>query len=462
MTRAPHYAYYVPSENIEQDRIREVLHAIGLDQAWVRILPAEAKYEDHSLIQIEIYDLAEGVPIFAEEIGPTLSQAAGLSLVVGIDESDDEAALMLCQNGEQAFAWAGSQQEFEARDEEGTELKGPEGFRHVFKDLIGHTFEGFLEACPRNDEAREVADEHTDLLLRGRFMGLPEGFPRIADLFLFHEEDDDEDEAADGDNKNEAEQDRVALVLLDLRLTEVLWKESTAQEVSKFLEAIEPLKGKVLGPLARDLEEAKDWVRTQPPARPLEQAPAPDLTTFEVLAMATALSFSGGTSTQRFDERLLPLLSLGDSQISGSIIKDSLNDIEHLGILSAMAEVLPYSVPEGELLECFADEELRPLADWAVKGNHYEGSLLRVDIKRVAELLQELDVDTLRAKAEAFGRAWFEVSPGSVTSYEAWQAVRPQDKEEWDRLLIQVGELRLVLSLLGVNNLEPALLFYGT
>lgn len=461
MTRSPHYAYYVPSENIEQDTIREVLHGIGLDQAWVRILPAEARYEDHPLIQIEIYDLSEGVPIFAEEIGPKLSQAAALSLVVGIDESDDEAALMLCQNGEQAFAWAGSQEEFQAEDDEGNELKGAEGFRHVFKELIGHGFEDFLAACPRNDEAREVADEHTDLLLRGRFMGLPEGFPRIGDLFIFHQEDELDDDEREGDHDDD-EQDQVALVLLDLRLTQVLWTESTAQEVSQFLQAIEPIKGKVLGPLAGDLEAAKEWVASQPPSRPLEQAPHPDLTTYEVLAMATALAFTGGTSTQRFDERLLPLLSLGEGQITGSIVKDSLEDIEELGVLSAMAEVLPYSVPEGELLECFADEELRPLADWAVQGNQYEGSLLRVDIQRVAELLQQFDVDTLKAKAEAFGRAWFEAAPGSVTSYDAWQAVRPQDEADWDRLLIQVGELRLVISLLSVNNLQPALLFYGT
>ncbi|MCK5798551.1 MAG: hypothetical protein KAI47_15270 [Deltaproteobacteria bacterium] len=469
MSRPPHYAYYVPAAHIEVDRIREILHGLGLDQAWVRLVPTEARFEEHELLQLEVYDLTSGAPIFAEEIGPALAHDAGLAVIIGLDEEDNEAALLVSTADEEIIHWAGQFDEFEATDDEENEHTGKEGYLTVFEHIVGHPLSDFIDAESISVTAADVADGDTDLLLRGRFMGLPKNLPRVPEIFGFHEEDDEDEEDEDrndddgdrDDNKAEEETDRVALVLVDLRLTEFLWRESPAQEVGQFLAAIEPHKGHVLGPLADGLGDANTWIAQQPPTRPLAQSKHPDLVTYEVLVMASALGYAAGTSVHRLDERLLPLLHLREGAISVELLKDSLDDIDDLGVLSAMAEVLPYTVPEGELLECFDDDELSPLAAWAVHGDAYEGALLRLDAKRLIEDLATFDPEPLKKRAERFLRAWFEADPKSTTSFETWRATRTQDDDEWTRFETQLDELRLVLSLLQTNALEPALVFYG-
>lgn len=487
MSRPPHYAYYVLADQVSIEQVHELLHGLRLDEAWVRVIETTARYEEHPLLQVELYDLDEGLPIYADEIGPTLSAESRVAFSVGFHEEDGEAALGLFASGEVAFMWAGQLTDFEAEEEEGgAKHLGEAGFRAVFTDLIGHPLEDFLDAATVDPEVAEVADEHTDLLLRGRFMGLPAGLPREIQLFRFHQADEDEDEDDDDDDDDdglvaddngdvigvlpddddddddEEAEDHVALVLFDLRLAEHLWKEAPAQEVGQFLEAIEPLKAKVLGPVTEALEGARQWVATQPPERPLALSRQPDLATFEVLAMASALAYYAGTPVERFDEQFLPLLAMTQGNPpSAEAVRDSLDEIEELGVLSAMAEVLPYSVPEGALLECFDDDEVKPLAAWAAEGDEYEGSIFLVDLERLISNLAAFDVEQLRARAEAFLRVWFEVAPGGFDAFDSWRAEREIDEFEWDVFQAELDELRHVLSLLGRNSLQPALVFYG-
>lgn len=462
MPRHPHYAFYILLESVELNQVQELIQTLGLNEAWIRITPSkDARYQEYDLLQIEIYDLEQGVPLFAEELAPALAELSEIVITFGFHEEESEAALMIFANQEPIVIWAGDLDEFEAEetsDDETAEpniLRGKEGFAQIFEELIGHSYERFLNASSNNPEAAHKADTNTDLLLRGRYIGIPEGMPRIYDLFSFHQDPLSEE------NDNE---DFVALALLDKQFYTALWEQATTEDVLGFLEAIESTSPRLLGPLKAELSHVRKWIREQPSDKPLASSAKKDLTTYEILAIGSALAFSAGMSVERFDERLLPLLSLSrdeTSKIQKSAIIESLADIEDLGVLSAMTEVLPYHVPEGELLECFDDDEIAPLADWAKKGDEYEGSIFLLNAKRLSETLSSFEHEKLAAISEEFLKIWHQAAE-SKSDFETWKNERKAlDDADWQRFNRDINELGCVLSLLSVNHLQPALIFYG-
>jgi hypothetical protein len=460
--KEPHYAFYVLAEELEPPKIREILHALHLDQVWIRIVETGARYEDCALWQIEIFDVTHGQPVFDENIGKGLSSDERTALIVGIDPEEDEVACGLYLDGEEAFVFAGSVDEFEARDEEtGQEYKGKDGFYEFFKVLTEASFDDFIKDPAVQPEARELADDSTALLLRGRVMRVPEGAERDEDVCIFHDvqqwQDEDENPVVEG----EPDSDRVALVMLDPDLMRFLWDEAPAAQVATFLEAIAPVAPKVLGPLAGALDEAQKLVAQRPQDAPLGSANAPDLLCYEVISLATALGYLAGDSVAFYAERLLPLLSIGPDPASSAIIKDSVDEIADLPIYAAMTEVMPYSVPESELMECIADEELAPLAPWALRDGTYEGSLFLLDTRRLEQLLDEFSPEGLDRLADAFMQSWQPLARPELT-IEAWKEERAElDGHERLHVGLLMAELAYLLALKRYNDLQPALLFYS-
>jgi hypothetical protein len=138
-------------------------------------------------------------------------------------------------------------------------------------------------------------------------------------------------------------------------------------------------------------------------------------------------------------------------------VRESLEEIQDLDTLRAMVEVLPYSAPEGELLECFADEELTPLARWAERDGVYEGSLFLLDTTRLAELVERFDAPAFSRRIEQFRRVWADVLPPG----NQWHAGEADlDEQELELFQDRLFELRALLALAQGNRLQPAVFFY--
>jgi hypothetical protein len=403
---------------------------------------------------IQLFDLTSGSPINVPGLGQQLSADGRTALLVAASDLPDQeqsAGLEVFFDGQIRFCWSGELESFEVK-QSGTWCTGREGFLSAFSELTKLRWQDLLADAEEAGSVAEQADENTDLALRGRILGLPAGMPRRPELFFFHYVDDEEeteDLEPDGD-------DRMALVLLDSRLSSFLWEEAPASHVAEFLQALRSVQGGVLGPLSHALPRAIENVEAHDQDRPLAGSDEPDLLVYELLSMASAAAFLTGDTLDYYDQCFFPLLSLSDSPLSAEALEAGLEEIEGLDLLQAMTEVLPYSVPEGELLESFADEELAPLARWAVVDGEYEGSLFLLDHRRLWEQVQRFDPERFAQRVEAFESVWTELSPPEDPEQQ-----RALDEQELARFFHRFGELQLLLILCEVNELQPALFFYG-
>jgi hypothetical protein len=469
------YAYFVDAEEQSPDAVRGSLARLQLSETWLRLV--ELSVADRRLLMLELFDLETGAPVDVPGLGQELSGDDRWAVFVAEDPSDQGGAFEVYRAGEQRFAWGGRWEEF---DDEASGAGRP-GFLRAFTALTGLEWAVLAAAAAEPGRFAEVADDRTELLLRGRILGIPEGMPRYPELFKLHyideiewegdeegdeesEEDGEEDEALQGDEEDEGEgedgagDERLLLLLLDPELGRYLWEEAPAAHVTSFLKAIEPVRGAVLGPLAHALPDVITMVQAQKPDRPLAESPLRELVVFELLSVATAVGYLAGDTVEYYDQRFFPLLNLVDGAVAPEAVRSSLDEIREMDVLGAMVEVLPYSAPEGELLESFADEELGPPAAWAEREGVYEGSLFHLNTTRLRDRVAAFDGDRLARRVEEFRRVWADVLPPG----NEWHAGEEDlDEVELARFEHVLNELRLLLALADVNDLQPAVLFYG-
>jgi hypothetical protein len=470
------YSYFVLANEHTPQSIEICLRESMLSGVWVRlrrITPAAGP----ELLMLELFEVESGAPVDVEGLGQRLSAEGRTALFAAVDPTDRGAAFELCRAGEQQHVWSGELESFDLTVE-GEQHLGREGFLQAFAALTGVAWDALVEAASAAPREAEVANGQANLLLlRGRVLLIPEGMPMRPELFRLHyaEEEwetapangvmgeDSEEEYDDQDEEDEADEaspdeSRLMLVLLDARLCRHLWEEAPASGVASFLKAVEPARAAVLGPLAHTLPDVIGIVEAQPPDRALAGSQARELLVYEVVSMATAVGFVAGDTVAFYDELLFPLLNLTEQPVSPEAVRASLEEIQGMGVLSAMVEVLPYAAPEGELLESFADDELAPLAEWAAEDDLYEGSLFLLDARRLWERVLAFDLERLMARVQRFREIWADVVPDEVKEV-GWD-------EELDELeLFRVGrrleELQLLLALAQANDLQPAILFYG-
>lgn len=477
----PLYAYFVPVDAHDEESLQRAILSTHLDECWMRVCPLDI---GQGYTMLELTDLESGAGLTVEGLGEALSSdGRRVYRVLDGDPEQQSAAFEVFEDGERAFAWAGHFDSFDVNVDGLGRRMYREGFDEAFAALVGVPWDEIVPAAregqspmmemvpleadedaePGEDEdeglALELADEHTDLVLRGRLMGIPEGMPRMPQLFRFHDVSQlEDDEAVPTHDEEDEDDEHMALVLLDPGVTNLMWAEAPAGEALRFLEAMGPLQAKVLGPLAHAMPEVLEAVRQHDLERPLAAAEQRDLLVYEVLSMASATVFATGASVADHDERFLPLLSLSPIEPPDEALRASLAEISGRGVLSAMAEVLPYSVPEGEMLDCFADGELSPLAPWAVgEDGVYEGSLFHVDLERLARLVVDFEPEPFLARVRGFLERWNGML--GVDGFDE-QLMALHDLElMWFQQRLQ--ELQLVLALADVNRLRPALLFYS-
>jgi hypothetical protein len=457
----PLFAYYTPTTEHTTESIQETLLRTQLDECWMRIRPTEhASRNGDPLLMLQMYDLRTGAPANVPDVGEMLSAEGRTAFLVGAaDPEAESAAFEIYRDGETAFSWAGELEGFDAQLPNGQRYSGRDDFFRAFAELAGVGWQQLLDDAGQAGAVEEEADINTDLLLRGRVVGLPAGIPRRPEVFFFHYAEQVEEGAeAEAEAEEDEPGDRMALALLDLRLVEHLWNEAPAEAVLSFLKALESVQGAVLGPLAHALPRAIAYVEEQDLTQPMAAVAQRELIVYELLAMASSAAFQTGDTVDYFDQCFLPLLSLTDDPVNEAAVRASLDEIQGLDVLHAMAEVLPYHVPEGELLESLDDSELAPLVDWALGDDgEYEGSLFLLDLKRLSGLVQRFDSDAFSERIEAFLSAWTATRAQSEEPEEH----RAQDEMELARFSHHFEELQILLALCEANQLQPALFFYG-
>jgi hypothetical protein len=465
----PIHAFYLRSDQHTRETIRDILLELHLDQLWLRVSTLEGvRWGGVPVIQLELYHLREGMPVLPEALGAALAYKERSALRLSIDSTRTTVGYELFQDGKPGPVWAGNIETFgqdpSERKKKGA-AEGPAAFIEMFTSELGLDLAALLDADPVTEQAAQRALKGTEALVRGRFVQLVPGMGRWAELFTFHDRHDDEERAetdTDADTDTGTDEEHVALVALDLKQAERLWRRSPASMVYQFLRLVEPIRRSVLGPLASVLPEVLTIVQNHPPEAPLAAAEDPDPTVFEVLAMATALVYMVGDRISYHDDRFFPLLSLAEGAIPRGALQDSVDEIAPLGLLTAMTEVLPYKVPEGQMIEAIADEELAPLAPWAVREDSYEGAIFLLDATRLGALVEAFDIERFKERAHEFRAAWCAVADPDGGSVEEWATPREErDTEEMDRFEDTFVELQHTLALASLNGLTPALVFYS-
>ena len=472
------YAYFVEAEQHTPDSIRLCLGQLELDSVWLRIHPLQLPAR--SLLMLELFDLESGGPLDVPRLGQLLSAEGRRAFLAAVDPTDRGAAFEAFRDGAELLAFSGEWDSYHS-EEHG---EGREGFARMVLALSELDWGELVAAAARAPRFLDEADDHTEVFIRGRLVGIPEGMPRQAALFGLHygDADDDADETDEGDETDEAaaaEDDtgaddagadeaedgdeeepdgegQMMLMLLDPELSRFLWEEAPAAQVSAFLQALEPVRGAVLGPLAHALPDVIHMVQAQLPDRPLGRSPLRELLVYEVLSMATGVGYLAGDAVEYYDRLFFPLINLIDGPIVDAL-RASLEEIRDMGLLQAMVEVLPYSAPEGELLESFGDEELTPLASWAEEDDVYEGALFLLDDVRLRRQMERFDVQRLTERVQQFRQAWADLLPPG-NQWHAGEA--DSDQADLERFGRRVRELRQLLALAEVNRLQPAVLFY--
>ncbi|MCA9664789.1 MAG: hypothetical protein KC503_04350 [Myxococcales bacterium] len=487
------HAFFVTTDDsADPTPVFESLGRVMLDLIWLRVNPSELVLRGQNTLRVDLFDLESGQPALTGELTRELSVGGRFALRVTSD--GDATSYELCEDGKELRAGHGPANEVaETLAEHDLEwsvlaqaaaIEGPE---IEIVDEDGNPAEP-PEGTVAPDYS-DIAGPGTGVLVRGRLLALPVGAPRWPELFHFHtrldnpdDDDDDEtdetdelaeqldriddhvdydDEDDDDDDDEEPDEDQLALVLLDRERADELWALPVS-EVRSFLELIRPMARRVLGPLAHALhDEVLPKLAKAPADAIVSELDHDDATLYEVLSMATAVAYVIGDDLSYYDECFFPLLCMRGSEVSERAVADGLEDIEGAGVLAALTEVLPYSVPDGSMLESFDDREIAPLAHWAVKDDSYEGSLFLLDVERLEKQLVDFDAGAFSQRVERFHAAWH-AAQNDGESLDEWLEGRVEiDRDELEMFTETIAELQLVLQLAAINELTPALLFYG-
>lgn len=418
---------------------------------WVRLAPLVK----HGVQQLEILDGQSGLPSVAPDLVSALSRGDGKAMFLHVNHQAKQVLLHAFEDGVEVATYSGEPNE--AFDQELQRLLGCS-----VDDLVADddgTRLGFGQAASR-----------TAALVRGRLLLVPAGTPTGLGSFGFHDRGHDLRRPGEGDaddDEDERDNTRVAFFAYDHDLITRAWKELPGKQLAQVISSA-PVE--VLGPLFPLRDETAKVLEAlgDEPAGKLVRHSLVHVRAFEMLALAHAGIYAGGDALSYLDERLLPLLSIGDAT---PVIddEDEAQELEQQpSILSAMVEVLPFPKPPGgygQILEQLGPAELTALAPWAKAGQEYEGVIFRVVPDRMLELVRSLDGNKLAARLDGFGRALFEAGPGKGQGDEAYQAwfnkVQERSGPDLERFLTGWAELRIALEVTSLNQMALGLIVYG-
>ena len=402
----------------------------------LRIAPLSAL----NLTQVEVCDVADGLPNEDPGLIAALSEK-GPATFVHVNHEASQAIVHGFDAGVAGEGFMGK--------------PGPE-FEQKLMARLGCTLQQLHELDDQTRAGIGIIASRTAALLPGRSIALPVGMPSALGSFAFH------DQAAE----HKAESERCTFFAFDKPLVDAL-SSTPGSELASIIENAskardgggDPSTVEVVAALrALGARTLKD---TELSTRPLLVRAA------EMLVLGSGRIFAGGDRATYWDERVLPLLSLEDTE---PVVDD--DDLEALdesaSVLHALVEVVPFAAPPGgpgEVLEGIGNIELSPLLPALAVEGTYSGSVLRLDAERLKAAVRRLDGERLSTAAAKLERAWFQRKTGEAPEGEVFQAFRTQRGEagqaDIDRVLRHLSELRIVLEVAEVNDLEVALAFYG-
>lgn len=424
----------------------------GQSTSWIRLVPLE-KVDIH---QLEVLDGASGLPAVSPVLLNGLTQGGNKAMFLHVNQQAKQVLMHAFEDGIEVASYSGEpNEEFEAQ----------------LRELIGHSVD---ELVAQDDGTRVgfgQAASRTAAIVRGRLVLAPTGTPTGLSSFTFHDrgydraEEGSQVQLTDADEDEEADTTRGAFFAFDGGVIAQAFSELPGQQLSQVIASAQP---EVLGPLIelRDAT-AKQLQTVQNPPGQVKDHPAWHTSAFELLALAHAGVFAGGDTVKFIDQKLLPILAMGDA--APIIDSDDAEELDELpSILDAMIEVLPCPKPPGgygALLENIGPDELGALVPWAKPGQAYDGSVFLVKADRLLGLVRGFDAQKLAGRLDKFCRALYTAKGGSVDdekAYLEWRAGWEQrSAKDIERLLLSWAELRVVLELAVVNQMNIGLVVYG-
>ena len=184
------HAYFVQPDQWDHPTLCQALHDLALDELWFRILDGPENSKGDSLLQLELYDLEDGNPIFVEQLLFALSVDGKMAMHLSVDSEAGMVALQCFVSQTPQIRWSGEPAAFRSEnvDPPGERLypRGENGLDQMLLEEMQVSFSE-LHTMQVSEAACDVADEYTALLLRGRIIKPPVGHLRNADLHAFHE-----------------------------------------------------------------------------------------------------------------------------------------------------------------------------------------------------------------------------------------------------------------------------------
>jgi hypothetical protein len=400
-----------------------------------------APLPDLGLVQVEVADVSDGLPTEDPELVAALS-ARGSATFLHVNHEAKQAILHGFDKGTGLEGFVGE--------------PGPE-FAKQLQTRLGCDLDTLHGADDQSRAGIGVVASRTAALLPGRSIALPIGMPSSLGSFQFHDR---------GIGKGE-QAERIAFFAFDRPLVPAIMS-TPGVELAKVIETVVGGGRATLGDDTLDgILEALRALGTKP-VRDAEPSQRPaTLRAVELLVLSSGRVFAGGDRLDYWDERLLPLLSLGDT---APVIDEG--DLETFAaadsVLHALVEVVPSAAPPGgigSVLEGISDRELGPLVPQLAVDGDYAGSILGLQPDRLVAMLRGLDGDRLSMLVERLEKVWFERKHKQPPEGEPFEAFRKHNAErgqtDVDRALRHLSELRIVLEVAAVNDLVVAISFYG-
>ncbi len=424
-----------PSPAVDPAWVESVIRERGRPSI-VRIAPLTAV----GLLQVEVADVADGLPTEDPALVGALS-ARGQATFLHVNHEAEQAILHGFDAGKANEGFVG---------------KPDADFGKQLQLRFGCDLEALHAADDQTRSGIGIVGSRTAALLPGRSILLPIGMPCSLGSFGFHDR-------ALGVGP---EAERCAFFAFDRPLVAAI-SSTPGLELAKIVEeAVKAQQG------AEDEGTAEMMQALQAlGARTIVDAP-PELRpaivrAMELIVLGSGRIFAGGDRADFWDSRVLPLISLEESE---PVIDD--DDLPSLdaadSLLHALVEVVPFASPPGgpgTVLESIGDGELAPLLPALAVGASYAGSILELDPRRLLERIRLLDGDRLSRAVERLERNLYRAKHKSPAEGEAFDVFRrgaaERGQADIDRVLRHLSELRIVLEVAAVNDLVVALAFYG-
>ena len=308
-----------------------------------------------------------------------------------------------------------------------------------------------------------VCGPGAEAFFKNKHLAVPEWTDRRVDLFRFSERHGRGIEEEDG-GKGAG---RAAFVALDL---EKLKDEVHGRNSGDVLRVLNSYRvgnrHRLLGPMQGDLNPCVDRLRRLHKETPLEKVPEL-LDLLELMALVHTWASTPGNRVAYLDEVFFPLLNLNSDGPLPTLDEDDREQVASLPLPHAMADLLPYACPEGEIMESFEDSEFTSLADvleYSDKlDDEADGAVWLLDHSRILERLRALDPDTFTPMVDGFLRQVWTAEQGRWEGdQEAWLTNRVEiDGPELSAFFNTANELQTLIEMCELNGLRVGVLFYA-